>query len=101
MWPSMGTTPRRVVCDTGVQSAWQENTPPGAYGPACESRICSSCPRNILPALLHVGVTDHMSRRAGTASPVSLRDAVNTHEACFAVERSAREGRPVRLPLDE
>ncbi len=49
------------------------------------------------------GEIDHFLAclQAGIASQVSLRDAVNTHEACFAVERSAREGgRPVRLPLD-
>ena len=48
------------------------------------------------------GEIDHFidCLRAGVASPASLGDAVNTHEACFAVERSAREaGRPVRLPL--
>jgi predicted dehydrogenase len=33
-------------------------------------------------------------------SPVSLHDAVNTHEACFAADRSAAEsGRPIKLPL--
>lgn len=40
--------------------------------------------------------------RAGVESHASLHDAVNTHEACFATDRSAREGgRPVRLPLAE
>jgi len=33
-------------------------------------------------------------------SHANLEDAVNTHEVCFAAERSAAEGRPVRLPLD-
>jgi predicted dehydrogenase len=38
--------------------------------------------------------------RSGRESHVSLRDAVNTHEACFAAEDSAaRGGAPVRLPL--
>jgi predicted dehydrogenase len=38
--------------------------------------------------------------RDGVESHVSLRDAVNTHEACFAVARSARAGgHPVKLPL--
>lgn len=33
-------------------------------------------------------------------SPVNLHDAVNTHEACFAADRSAAEGgRPISLPL--
>ncbi len=38
--------------------------------------------------------------RRGVESHASLRDAVNTHEACFAVDRSgAAGGAPVRLPL--
>ena len=38
--------------------------------------------------------------RTGVESHVNLRDAVNTHEACFAIDRSsAGGGAPVRLPL--
>jgi predicted dehydrogenase len=38
--------------------------------------------------------------RDGVESHVSLRDAVNTHEACFAISASARAGgQPVRVPL--
>lgn len=38
--------------------------------------------------------------RSGQESHVNLDDAVNTHEACFAADISAREGgRAVRLPL--
>jgi len=38
--------------------------------------------------------------REGVESHVSLRDAVNTHEACFAITRSGRAGgQPVTLPL--
>ncbi len=37
----------------------------------------------------------------GRRTEVSLDEVVNTHEVCFAVDRSASEGRPVRLPLDE
>jgi predicted dehydrogenase len=38
----------------------------------------------------------------GVESHASLHDAVNTHEACFAIARSARlGGQPVRLPLTE
>jgi predicted dehydrogenase len=49
------------------------------------------------------GEIDHfvdciLSRRE---SHVSLRDAVNTHEACFAADLSTAEGgRPIRLPLE-
>ena len=40
--------------------------------------------------------------RAGVESHASLRNAVNTHEACFAVDRSSRAGgTPVALPLAE
>ena len=36
----------------------------------------------------------------GVESHASLHDAVNTHEACFAISRSARlGGQPVSLPL--
>jgi hypothetical protein len=31
--------------------------------------------------------------------PCNLRDAVNTHHACFAISLSARDGRPIQLPL--
>ena len=38
----------------------------------------------------------------GVESHASLHDAVNSHEACFAIARSARlGGQPVRLPLAE
>lgn len=38
--------------------------------------------------------------RAGVESHASLHNAVNTHEACFAVDRSSRaNGRAVALPL--
>jgi predicted dehydrogenase len=38
--------------------------------------------------------------RTGVESHVNLRDAVNTHEVCFAVDQSGREnGRSVALPL--
>ena len=38
--------------------------------------------------------------RTGRQSPVSLQQAVNTHEACFAADMSAAQGgRPIRLPL--
>lgn len=38
--------------------------------------------------------------RRGVESHASLRDSVNTHEACLAIDRScAGGGRPVRLPL--
>lgn len=48
------------------------------------------------------GEIDHLIDciRSGAESPVSLAGAVNTHEACFAADLSAREGgAPVRLPL--
>jgi predicted dehydrogenase len=36
----------------------------------------------------------------GRESHANLRDAVNTHEACFAISESSRQGgQPVRLPL--
>jgi predicted dehydrogenase len=38
--------------------------------------------------------------RTGVESHASLRDAVNTHEACFATDESSRAGgKPVALPL--
>ena len=38
--------------------------------------------------------------RASVESHVSLRDAVNTHEVCFAIDRSSQErGQPIALPL--
>ena len=46
------------------------------------------------------GEVDHFVEciREGMESHVSLRDAVNTHEACFAVSESAQNGgRPVRV----
>jgi len=37
---------------------------------------------------------------SGVESHANLRDAVNTHEACFAVDQSSRnQGASVRLPL--
>ena len=48
------------------------------------------------------GEIDHFVEcvRTGVESHVNLRDAVNTHEACFAVDRSCADGgTPVRLPL--
>ena len=47
------------------------------------------------------GEIDHFIAciRDGVESHVSLHDAVNTHEACFAISASARAGgQPVRLP---
>jgi len=39
--------------------------------------------------------------RSGVESHANLRDAVNSHEACFAADLSGREGgRPVALPLE-
>jgi predicted dehydrogenase len=35
----------------------------------------------------------------GRESHCSVADSVNTHEICIATEISAREGRPVKLPL--
>jgi predicted dehydrogenase len=38
--------------------------------------------------------------RRGVESQVSMRDAVNTHEACFAIDRSGAEGATtIQLPL--
>jgi UDP-N-acetyl-2-amino-2-deoxyglucuronate dehydrogenase len=36
----------------------------------------------------------------GRQTEVSLVDVINTHEVCFAIDRSAAEGRTIRLPLD-
>ena len=36
---------------------------------------------------------------AGRTPPCSIESTVNTHEACFAADLSARTGKPVRLPL--
>ena len=35
----------------------------------------------------------------GEESHANLEDTVKTHEICFAADLSAREGRPVKLPL--
>lgn len=35
-----------------------------------------------------------------TESHASVADTVKTHEICLAADRSAAEGRPVRLPLE-
>jgi predicted dehydrogenase len=35
----------------------------------------------------------------GSAIEVDIDDAMRTHDLIFAAEQSAREGRPVRLPL--
>jgi len=37
---------------------------------------------------------------AGRQPEVNLDEAINTHEVCFAIDRSAAEGCPIRLPLD-
>jgi len=37
----------------------------------------------------------------GTESHCSVADAVKTHEICIAADLSAKEGRPVRLPLPD
>jgi len=45
------------------------------------------------------GEIDHLIAciRDDVESHANLEDAINTHEACFAIERAAAEGRPVRL----
>lgn len=48
------------------------------------------------------GEVDHFLDciRGGVESHVNLRDATNTHEVCFAVDESARNGgQPISLPL--
>jgi predicted dehydrogenase len=48
------------------------------------------------------GEVDHFVTciRDGVESHASLRDAVNTHESCFTISQSARDGgRPIRVPL--
>ncbi|MFH0963823.1 MAG: Gfo/Idh/MocA family oxidoreductase [Planctomycetota bacterium] len=37
----------------------------------------------------------------GRESHLNVEDAYKTHEVCFAADRSAREGKPVRLPLKD
>jgi len=39
--------------------------------------------------------------RAGAESHCNIADAVKTHEICLASDLSARQNKPVRLPLDE
>jgi predicted dehydrogenase len=36
----------------------------------------------------------------GVESHASIADAYLTHEVCFAAEQSAREGRPVKIPME-
>lgn len=38
--------------------------------------------------------------RTGNESHASVADAFKSHEICYAADRSAREGQPVRLPLE-
>lgn len=38
--------------------------------------------------------------RTGAESHVNIEDAYKTHEICFAADLSARERRPIRLPLE-
>jgi len=38
--------------------------------------------------------------RSDRESHCNIADAVKTHEICLAGDASAREGRPVRLPLE-
>lgn len=47
------------------------------------------------------GQIDHFVEcvRSGSESHCNLDDAAKTHEVCLAIDRSAAEGRPVRLPL--
>lgn len=48
------------------------------------------------------GEIDHFVEciRTGVESPVNLRDAVNTHEVCFAIDRSSQMGgQSIKLPL--
>jgi UDP-N-acetyl-2-amino-2-deoxyglucuronate dehydrogenase len=47
------------------------------------------------------GEVDHLVEciQTGTESHCNLADAVKTHEVCLAIDQSAAEGRPVRLPL--
>jgi UDP-N-acetyl-2-amino-2-deoxyglucuronate dehydrogenase len=47
------------------------------------------------------GEVDHFVEciRSGTESHCNLEDAARTHEVCLAIDRSAAEGRAVRLPL--
>ncbi len=59
--------------DTGVQSAWQENTALGERETACESQNCSSYPLCFLPFQVHAGVTDVVAKRAVVASSKSGR----------------------------
>lgn len=48
------------------------------------------------------GLNDHFIQSVlnNTRPYTSFEDALNTHEACFAAELSAKAGRPIPLPLD-
>ena len=49
-----------------------------------------------------VGEVNHLLDciRSDRESHCNIADAVKTHEICLAADASAREGRPVRLPLE-
>ncbi len=52
-----------MIGDTGVQSAWQENTMGGEHETACESQNRSSYLPRFLPSRVHAGVTDVVAKR--------------------------------------
>lgn len=63
-------TPRLMMCDASVQSAWQGNSPSDERETACQRRNCSSYLPILLPSQIHARATDVV---AGRPSVISLR----------------------------
>ncbi len=63
----MRCTPRRMICDTGVSSAWQEHHPAGERATAFRHQTCRSYRPGMLPAQVHAGVTDAVAGRPTVA----------------------------------
>ncbi len=66
-------TPRLMMCDTGVSSAWQENHPSGERETAFRHPTCRAYRPVMLPSQVHADVTDDVARRHGCGVGVHKR----------------------------
>jgi len=65
------TTPRLMLCDAGVQSAWQENPPQASAKRLSSAKPTARTCEFMLPSQVYVGVTDDVAgRHQRQATPI-------------------------------
>ena len=94
--------PLRIFGDLGSvfdNRIWSHKYPgPDANGSSC--RLCCPIPATCRIILFRPKSTISSSAcNSGRQSHCSLDDAIKTHEIALAAAQSARDNRPVRLPL--